>query len=107
MDFKRKLLACTALLGVWLLVPTAAAAQSAEAAKIDRLERQTELLQRQLKEFQEELARSRRKTERVEAKVEASPARYPSGPPAMVSKGPPIPPPPERVKLTVGGFLAA
>jgi hypothetical protein len=107
MDLKRELLACTALLGMWLLVPTAATAQSAEAAKIDRLERQTELLQKQLKEIQEELARTRRKTERVEAKVEAAPARYPAGPPAVVSKGPPIPPPPERVKLTLGGFLAA
>jgi hypothetical protein len=105
MDLKRKLMACTALLGAWLLVPTAATAQSSEAAKIERLERQTELLQRQLKEIQEELARTRRKTERVEAKVEAAPVRHPA--PAMVTKGPPIPPPPERVKLTVGGFLAA
>jgi hypothetical protein len=105
MNLKQKLMACTALLGVWLLAPTAATAQSAEAAKIERLERQTELLQRQLKEIQEELARTRRKTERVEAKVEAAPVRHPA--PAMVTKGPPIPPPPERVKLTVGGFLAA
>jgi septal ring factor EnvC (AmiA/AmiB activator) len=75
MDLKQKLMACTALLGVWLLVPTAATAQSSEAAKIERLERQTELLQRQLKEIQEELARTRKKTERVEAKVEAAPAR--------------------------------
>jgi hypothetical protein len=105
MNLKQKLMACTALLGVWLLAPTAATAQSAEAAKIERLERQTELLQRQLKEIQEELARTRRRTERVEAKVEAAPVRHPA--PAMVTKGPPILPPPERVKLTVGGFLAA
>jgi hypothetical protein len=110
MDCKRKLMACTALLGVWLLVPSTAGAQSAsEAAKIERLERQTELLQKQLKEIQEELARTRKKTERVEAKVEAAPARYPAAAPAgaPVTKGPPIPPPPERVKLTVGGFIAA
>jgi hypothetical protein len=110
MDCKRKLMASTALLGVWLLVPSTAGAQSAsEAAKIERLERQTELLQKQLKEIQEELARTRKKTERVEAKVEAAPARYPAAAPAgaPVTKGPPIPLPPERVKLTVGGFIAA
>src|SRR5262249_41199491 len=38
MNFKQKLMACTALLGAWLLVPAAAGAQSAsEAAKIERL----------------------------------------------------------------------
>src|SRR6266446_279739 len=109
MDFKQKLMACTALLGVWLLVPASAGAQSAsEAQKIERLERQTELLQRQLKEIQQELAQTRRKTEKVEAKVDAAPARYSAGPPAGgYSKGPLPPPPPERVKVTLGGFLAA
>jgi hypothetical protein len=117
MNFKQKLMACTALLGVWLLLPATAGAQSAsDAQKIEKLERQTELLQkqsellqRQLKEVQEELARTRRKTEKVEAKVEAAPARYsaPSPASALVTKGPPPPPPPERVKVTLGGFLAA
>src|SRR5262245_11981910 len=102
MNFKQKLMACTALLGVWLFHPATAGAQSAsEAQKIERLERQTELLQRQLKEIQAELAQTRKKTERVEAKVEAAPARY-SAPPPMVTKGPPPPPPPERVKVTLG-----
>src|SRR5262245_62022243 len=80
MSFKQKLMAGTALLGVWLLLPATAGAQSAsDAQKIEKLERQTELLQkqsellqRQLKEVQEELARTRRKTEKVEAKVEAA-----------------------------------
>jgi hypothetical protein len=118
MDLKQKLMACTALLGVWLLVPATATAQSAsDAGKIERLERQTELLQRQsemlqrqLKEVREELAQTRKKAERVEPKVEAAPARYPAGPSAagagaLITKGPP--PPPERVKVTVGGFIAA
>ena len=117
MDLKQKLMACTALLGVWLFLPATAGAQSAsDAQKIEKLERQTELLQkqsellqRQLKEVQEELARTRKKTEKVEAKVEAAPARYSAPPPAsaLVTKGPPPPPPPERVKVTLGGFVAA
>jgi hypothetical protein len=110
MNFKQKLMACTALLGAWLLVPAAAGAQSAlEAQKIERLERQTELLQRQLKELQAELAQTKKKTERVEAKVDAAPARAAAAPPAgpVFTKGPPAPPPPEKVKLTVGGFIAA
>jgi uncharacterized membrane protein YccC len=58
MHYKRKLMACTAILGVWPLVLSTAGAQSAsEAAKIERLERQTELLQRQLRELQQEIAR--------------------------------------------------
>src|SRR6516165_8059198 len=67
MNFKQKLMACTALLGVWLLHPATAGAQSADAQKIEKLERQTELLQQQLKEIQQELARTRKQTERVEA----------------------------------------
>ena len=51
MNFKQKLMACTALLGVWLLHPATAGAQSADAQKIEKLERQTELLQQQLKEI--------------------------------------------------------
>ena len=90
MNFKQKLMACTALLGVWLFHPATAGAQSAEAQKIEKLERQTELLQQQLKELQAELAQTRKKTERVEAKVDAAPAR-PVAPPAgtVFTKGPP------------------
>src|SRR2546423_5075928 len=98
MNFRQKLMACTALLGAWLLVPVTAGAQSA-SDKIERLERQTELLQRQLKEIQAELARSRA------APRAAAPAAPPAG--TVFSKGPPIPPPPERVKVTLGGFIAA
>jgi hypothetical protein len=40
------LMACTALVGVWLFIPHAAKAQSAsDSEKIQSLERQTELLQ--------------------------------------------------------------
>ena len=99
MNFKQKLMACTALLGASLLVPATAGAQSA-SEKIERLERQTELLQRQLKEIQAELARSRAAPARA-----AAPAAPPAG--TVFSKGPPIPPPPERVKVTLGGFVAA
>src|SRR5262245_14912220 len=122
MNFKRNLMACSALVGVWFLVPASASAQSmSEAEKIQKLERQTELLQRQsellqrqLKEVKEELARSRK----TEAKAQRAPAAEPASVaasaaasvaafvPVPVTKGPP-PPPVEKVKLTVGGFLAA
>jgi thiazole synthase ThiGH ThiG subunit len=56
MVFKQKLMACTALLGVWLLLPATAGAQSAsDAAKIEKLERQTELLQKQSELLQRQL----------------------------------------------------
>jgi hypothetical protein len=48
MDYRRKLMGCSALLGAWLLVPNTVAAQSiSDAEKIQKLERQTELLQKQ------------------------------------------------------------
>jgi hypothetical protein len=98
-------MACSALVSAWLLMPAAAAAQSAsDADKIRNLERQTELLQKQLKELKGEIARMRR--------VESAPAARPAGPPATsvsapITKGPPSPPPAEKVKVTVGGFIAA
>jgi hypothetical protein len=95
-------MASTALLGAWLLVPAVAAAQASDTDKIQRLERQTELLQQQLRELKEEIAQTRRKANKVEAAQAAAP------PP---DKGPIVkaPPPPlhERVKVTLGGFLAA
>jgi hypothetical protein len=96
-------MASTALLAAWLLVPAVAAAQMSDADKIQRLERQTELLQQQLRELKDEIAQTRRKA----SKVEAVPASHAAAPPP--AKGPTIkaPPPPERVKVTLGGFLAA
>jgi hypothetical protein len=107
----------SALVGVLLLVPAVASAQSmTDAEKIRKLERQTELLQqqsellqRQLKEVKEELARTRQRTETVEAKVKAAPVehspRLPASATAPITKAPP--PPAEKVKVTVGGFIAA
>jgi len=72
------LIASTALLSAWMLAPQTAAAQSvSEAEKIDRLERQTELLQKQLKALQDELAHTRKRTEKVEAAQAAAPAAQP------------------------------
>ena len=99
MYYRQVLMACTALMGACLLEPATAAAQSAsDADKIRNLERQTELLQAQLKELKGEIARMR--------KVEAAPAVHPAPAPSGYVKAPP-PPPAERVKVTVGGFLAA
>jgi hypothetical protein len=89
-----------------------------DSEKIQKLERQTELLQkqsellqRQLKEVKEELARTRKTTEKVEAKVEAAPAGHPARPPgesakAAIAKAP-SPRETEKVKVTLGGFVAA
>src|SRR5258708_8620313 len=87
MNFKQRLMACTALLGVWLFHPATAGAQSAEAQKIEKLERQTEMLQRHPNEIQQELARTRKQTERGGAKVEARPARD-AAPPPLGTNGP-------------------
>src|SRR5262245_38097358 len=124
MSFKRSLMGCSALLGVCLLVPGSAAAQSmSDADKIEKLERQTELLQRQsellkrqLKEVKDELARSRKTEAKAQPAPDANPAAAPGAAsaaasvaasvPVPVYKGPP-PPPVQKVKLTVGGFIAA
>src|SRR6516225_7667364 len=100
-------LMCGALVGASFLALDPAAAQSvSDSEKIERLQRATEQLQKQLKTLQDEIAQTKKQTEKVEAKVEAAPARYPA-PPPMVTKGPPPQPPPERVKVTLGGFIAA
>jgi hypothetical protein len=118
MDYRRKLMGCSALLGAWLLVPNTVAAQSiSDAEKIQKLERQTELLQkqsellqRQLKEVKDELARTRTKTEKVEAKVEAAPANYAARVAGERATAPIVKAPPpaeEKVKVTLGGFITA
>ncbi len=100
----QSLMTSGALLG-WLLVPGTAQAQSLSSSeKIERLERQTELLQQQIKALKEEMAQTRKKTDKVEA-VQA--ARATEAPP---DKGPiakALPPATDKVKVTMGGFIAA
>jgi hypothetical protein len=101
----------SATLFAWMLNPTAATAQSISAAeKIERLERQTELLQKQLKELKGEIARTRMNTEKVEAAQAVSTAAPPPAPPPS-GKGPILKAPTvavtDKVTVTVGGFLAA
>jgi hypothetical protein len=101
----------TALLVAWMLVPETAAAQSiSDSEKIERLERQTELMQKQLKELQNELARTRKKTDKVEA-AQANSAAAPAAVPPPADKGPILKAPPValpgNVKVTLGGFIAA
>jgi hypothetical protein len=122
MSFRQALMACSALVGAWLLMPAAASAQSAsEAEKIRNLERQTELLQAQLKELKGEIARMRTAPAAPMAVAAAGPvavaaaapvavagAAPPAPPPGGYVKGAPPPPPPgPKVKVTVGGFIAA
>jgi septal ring factor EnvC (AmiA/AmiB activator) len=65
-------MACSALVGVYLLIPASASAQSAsDGDKIQNLEHQTEALQKQLKEIKDELARSRKKAAEQQQQYEA------------------------------------
>jgi hypothetical protein len=110
---------CSALIGVSLLFPLSARAESTDSDKIQLLERQTEMLQEQLKEIKDELARTRKKTDQIEAKTKSEPveAQSPSASVAnTVSAEVPVAPRvakakpsilPEGVNVTVGGFLAA
>src|SRR6516225_5728334 len=87
MNFKQKLMACTALLGALLFHPATAGAQSADSAKIERLERQTELLQRQLKETSVR-ARANAKEDRAGGSEGRSRAGALFGPAAYGYQGP-------------------
>jgi hypothetical protein len=110
MHFRYHLMTSTALFAAWMFNPAAVVAQSAsDADKIESLERQTELLQKQLKELKDEIARTRKRTDKVEA-AQAVSAAAPHAPPLPADKGPILKAAPletERVKVTLGGFLAA
>ena len=101
MPYRQVLMACSALVGVCLLLPVNANAQSAsDGDKIQNLEHQTELLQKQLKEIKDELARSRKKAaeqyEAVAAELPVAPVKAKAAPAILPG-----------VKVTLGGFLAA
>src|ERR1700759_568526 len=109
MHCRYHMMASTAFLVAWMLGPDVAVAQStSDAEKIERLERQTELLQKQLKELQSEIASTRKKTGKVEAAQAHAVAAAPPPPP---DKGPILKAPTlavtDKVKVTVGGFIAA
>jgi hypothetical protein len=109
MHCRYHVMASTALLVAWMLVPDVAAAQStSDTEKIERLERQTELLQKQLKALQNEIASTRKRTEKVEAaqahSVAAAPPPPPDKGPILKSPGPAIA---DKVKVTMGGYIAA
>ncbi len=109
MRYKYHLMASTALCLAALSVPSVASAQAgSDSDKIARLERQTELLQKQLKELQSEIAQTRKRTAKVEARQATYAAAPPPPPPA---RGPILKAPAlaigDKVKVTLGGFLAA
>jgi hypothetical protein len=117
MDYRRELMACSALLGACLLFPAAATAQSmSDAEKIQKLERQTELLQKQsellqkqLTEVKDELTRARQKPEKLDASAQSASA--PRSTPPRDAKSPivkaPSAPAEQKVKVTLGGFVTA
>ena len=106
MSYRQFLMACSALVGVCLLIPASASAQSAsDGDKIQILKHQTEALQKQLKEIKDELARSRKKTAEQQQQYEAVAADVPVTPGPVKAKAAPAVLP--GVKVTLGGFLAA
>jgi hypothetical protein len=105
MPYRQFLMACSALVGVCLLIPASASAQSAsDGDKIQNLEHQTEALQKQLREIKDELARSRKKAAEQQ-QYEAVAADVPVTPGPVKAKAAPAVLP--AVKVTLGGFLAA
>lgn len=110
---KQNSLACAIVVG-WLLTPSPAAAQpQTDADKIERLQRQTELLEKQLKALQQEIKQTKKKAEKAE-KVEAveavqtivTPSYTPSAYEAKPAATRPLPSVP-GVKVTLGGYVAA
>jgi hypothetical protein len=115
MCHKYRLLASAAFFAAPLCLSSAANAQAmSDAEKIQRLERQTELLQKQLKELKSEIASTRKKTEKVEAAQVNSSATHTASvgaAPPPVDKSPIFKAPTvavtDKVKITVGGFIEA
>jgi hypothetical protein len=114
MRHRYRLLASAAFFAAPLCFSSAASAQAlSDAEKIQRLEQQTELLQNQLKELKAEIATTRKKTDKVEAAQATSSAVHT----ASAGAAPPLDKAPifkaptlavsDKVKITVGGFLAA
>lgn len=82
-----------------------------DSEKIDRLQRQTELLEQQIKALKAEIAQTRKKTERVET-VQAAHAAQAAALPPPPPRDPKSPvftkhPLMEKIKITPGGFVAA
>src|SRR5262249_61145370 len=79
---KLRLLGCAVVAG-WLLTTSPAAAQGqSDAEKMDRLERQVELLQKQLKAVQDEIKATKKKNEKADAKAGPAVNAERSTPPA-------------------------
>ena len=93
-----------------LALNSALAQPLSDSEKIDRLQRQTELLEQQIKALKSEIAQTRKKTERVETVQAAHAAQAAASPPPprdpkspMFIKHPML----EKIKVTPGGFIAA
>ena len=93
-----------------LALNSALAQPITDSEKIDRLQRQTELLEQQIKALKSEIAQTRKKTERVET-VQAAHAAQAAAqtPPPRDPKSPMIKAPAlsDKVKITLGGFISA
>src|SRR6185295_17227059 len=77
---KLRLLGCAIVAG-WLLTPGPAAAQPQSDEKMERLERQVELLQKQLKAVQDEIKLSKKRAEKAAVEQAVYAATPPPAPP--------------------------
>ena len=98
-----------------LALNSALAQPMTNSEKIDRLQRQTELLEQQIKALKAEIAQTRKKTERVES-VQAAQAAAPAPQDARAADAPRDPKSPpmmkapalaDKIKITLGGFISA
>jgi hypothetical protein len=97
-----------------LALNSALAQPISDSEKIDRLQRQTELLEQQIKALKAEIAQTRKKTERVESAQAAQAAHtaqvahaaetLPRDPKSPAVKAPSLM---EKIKITPGGFISA
>jgi hypothetical protein len=106
LDARQSLRGAALAAACFLAFSPAAAEPLSDSEKIERLERQTELLQRQLKALKAEIAQTKKNAAKSEAVqsgyVAATLDSNPANPPSLKE-----PPQPAGVKVTLGGFVTA
>jgi hypothetical protein len=114
MQIQRRLTSGLATAASVLTLSSASGQPISDSEKIERLQRQTELLEQQIKALKAEIAQTRKKTERVEsaqaqaaantAQVAHADAALPRDPKSPLPTKIPMM---QKIKITPGGFVAA